>query len=86
MNKRRTKATGFSAPTSRKVPPNIKTCCPKCGREVQSFRRGHCAELDDLKLEDYEALIAFVQAVGGWSRAKWVLEQGHNKWIENQSN
>jgi hypothetical protein len=158
MTKRNVKTNGFSPPTSRKLPPNTKAQCPKCGREVQLLRCGHCgsrlpaeqadwygavitklatlsdradagkkqdatnvpirrkefgkrhigntagngnhAETEnrkpidkntnslpqpDLRLEEYQALLAFVQAIGGWTRAKWVLEEGHKKCQENQN-
>ena len=155
MTKRKVETKGFSAPISRKVPPNTKTRCPKCGRQVESLRCGHCGsrlpaeqaslygavitklaklggyradagkkgggkdansnrsdfptskrqrrnphhaighngtkaqqvaqQQGDLKPEDFEALLTFVQAVGGWLRAKWVFEEGHKKCQQNQN-
>jgi hypothetical protein len=34
---------------------------------------------------EFEAVTAFVEAVGGWTRAKWLLEEGEKKWHENQN-
>jgi hypothetical protein len=34
---------------------------------------------------EFEAVTAFVKAVGGWTRAKWLLEEGEKKWRENQN-
>lgn len=33
---------------------------------------------------DFEAITAFVEAVGGWERAKWVLIEGERKCAENK--
>lgn len=34
---------------------------------------------------EFRAVTAFVKAVGGWTRAKWLLEEGEKKWRENQN-
>ena len=39
----------------------------------------------ELTVEEYEAVIDFVTAVGGWTRAKLVFEEGEKQWNQNQN-